>query len=131
MPYHFEYDSHDKVLMARFDGNVTLELIHDFYRAATALIAVTDLRGSMVDFSRVLAFEISADDMRELAMWPPADPVTARPRVVVAPADRVFGMARMFGIWGEGTRPSFHVVRTFREAFAILRVVSPKFLPRE
>ena len=77
------------------------------------------------------AFEITAEDMRKLAMWPPVDPVVARPKVVVAPADRVFGMPRMFGMWGEGTRPNFHVVRTFREAFAILRVVNPKFLPRE
>jgi hypothetical protein len=131
VPYHFEYDSTDKILMVRFDGSVAIELIQDFYRAATALIELTDMRGSVVDFSRVVAFEVSVDEIRELAMWPPADPVTARPRVVVAPMDRVFGLVRMFGIWGEGTRPNFHVVRTFREAYAILRVVNPRFFPRE
>jgi len=131
MPYHFEYDPTAKILAARIDGDVTIELIHEFYRTATGVVAVTDIRGSVVDFSKVLIFEVAAEDVRELATWAPVDPVIGRPRVCVAPMDRVYGLVRMFGIWGEATRPNFHVVRTFREAYAILQIVNPKFYLRE
>jgi len=131
MPYSFDYDPADKILAARVSGYVNRELIHEFYREATALIAVTDLRGSFVDLSKVVTFDVSADEIHELATFPPADPLQARPRVCIAPLDRVYGLVRMFGIWGEATRPNFHVVRTFREAYAILQLANPKFYPRE
>jgi hypothetical protein len=47
-------------------------------------------------------------------------PKIDRPRVVIAPTDYKFGIARIFEIEGEPTRPSLHVVRSVREAWAIL-----------
>jgi len=48
---------------------------------------------------------------------------------MVAPADDVFGLTRLFGIAGEATRPNYHVVRSEREAWAILGVQKPEFRP--
>jgi hypothetical protein len=39
----------------------------------------------------------------------------------------MFGMARMFELEGGETRPNLHVVRSEREAFAILGIIKPKF----
>jgi hypothetical protein len=50
-------------------------------------------------------------------------------RCVVTPSDKVFGLARMFELQGEGTRANLHVVRTMKEALAILGVQEPKFDP--
>jgi hypothetical protein len=52
-----------------------------------------------------------------------------RIRCVVAPSDKVFGLARMFELQGEGIRANLHVVRTMKEALAILGVQEPKFDP--
>ena len=129
MPYHFEYDSQNKILMAKFEGQVTDGLIKDYYQACTSQVAVTDLRGSLTDFSNAASFDVSAETIREIAALAPADPIASRPRVVVAPASHIFGFARMFGILGEATRPNFHVVRTLREAYALLGIASPQFKP--
>jgi hypothetical protein len=38
-------------------------------------------------------------------------------------------MARMFELQGQETRPNLHVIRTEKEAWAILGVSKPKFEP--
>lgn len=50
-------------------------------------------------------------------------------RVLVVPKAIIYGMARMFQILGEKTRPDLHVVRTMDEAYRLLRVESPEFGP--
>jgi hypothetical protein len=49
----------------------------------------------------------------------------------VAGSTAMFGLARMFEMEGEEARPNLHVVRTEREAFAILGIITPKFGPIE
>lgn len=129
MPYHFEYDSQSKILMAKFEGQVTEELIRDCYQAWKSLIAVTDLRGNLADLSNVASFEVSPEAIRVIAALAPVDPIASRPRVVVAPESHIFGFARMFEVFGEATRPNLHAVRTLREAYALLGITSPQFKP--
>jgi hypothetical protein len=52
-----------------------------------------------------------------------------RPRVIVAPEERVFELARMYQILAENTRPALTVVRTMHEAFAELDLQSPHSEP--
>ena len=52
---------------------------------------------------------------------------TRRPRIMVAPATVGFGLARMFQLMGERTRPLLKVVCTLDEALAALGVKSPRF----
>ena len=129
MPYHFEYDSQHKILMAKFEGQVTDGLVRDFYREFGSRMAATDLRGHFVDLSDTTSFDVSADTVRAIAALAPVDPIPSRPGVVVAPAADVFGFARMYQILGEATRPNLHVVRTLREAYALLAIASPQFKP--
>ena len=50
-------------------------------------------------------------------------------RVIVVPIDFIFGLARMFQMLGEKTRPDLHVVRTLDEAYRLLQIESPEFRP--
>lgn len=84
----------------------------------------------IVDFSTVTEFALSSNLLRQLANQEPCVPdATSRPRVIIAPQAHVFGLARMFQIMGETTRPLLNVVHTLDEAFAALGVQSPKFEP--
>lgn len=130
MPYSFYLDSDNGVVLARFTGRVTDEQFADFHRVgARRMLASLQFRGSIIDFSEVSSFEVAAETIRVIAWEPPIDPDPSRPRVIVAPEAFVFGLCRIFASHGEDTRPNLHVVRSFEHAYAILRVLQPKFEP--
>ena len=58
------------------------------------------------------------------------DPAS-RPRVIVAPTNLEFGLARMFQILGESARPLLSVVHTLDEALAALGIQFAHFEPLE
>jgi hypothetical protein len=122
MPYEFGFDQANRTLRARFMGEVGDEELLEFYDEATEVAAAADPLGSLVDFSDCARFEVTIDTVRRLAKAAPALPNPSRPRVIVAPTDRIYGMGRLFEIEGETTRPNIHVVRTLNEALAILGV---------
>lgn len=130
MAYFFYLDSNNGIVLARFTGRVTDEQFAEFHRVdARQTLAPLQFRGSIIDFSEVTSFEVSAETVRAVAWEPPIDPDPSRPRVIVAPQAFVFGLCRIFAAQGEDTRPNLHVVRSFEHAYAILRVVELKFEP--
>lgn len=129
MPYHFEFDSANKLMRCRLEGVLVDEELRTCYRDAGEIFASIDAQGGVFDLSGVTSFEVSSKLVHELAN---SLPILANPsstRIVIAPSPAAFGMARMFEIVGESTRPNFHVVRTSKEAFAILGVLEPQFKP--
>ena len=131
MPYHFEYDSANRILRIWFEGRVTDEILSEYYRVAPKYVALTDPVAGIVDFSAVTLFEVSPETIRELAKLPPMMPRPERPRFVIAPSAHIFGLARMFELHGQDTRPNLHVVRTAEEVWTMLGVKAPKFEPLE
>ena len=129
MPYHFEFDSANRVLRGQLVGKITDEVLREFYRDSEKYIALTNPRSTVADMSSVTSLEVSAQTIRELANLPPALADPSRGRCIIAPAAQTYGMARMFELQGQETRPNLHVVRTEREAWAILGVSKPKFEP--
>ena len=129
MPYHFEFDATNRILRGRLDGGVTDEALKEFYRLAAEYVAQTDARAATFDLSAATSFEVSPQTIRELAKSAPAMPDPSRPRCIVAPSPKIFGLARMFEIEGEVTRPNLHVVHTLEEVWAILGVQAPQFEP--
>jgi hypothetical protein len=127
MPYHFEFDSAQRILRCRLEGRVTDEELRQYYRDAAVCAARTDPLAGILDMSGVASLDVSPNTIRELAKLPPAMPNPDRPRVVIATSPPVFGVARMFELQGQDTRPNFHVVATEKEAFAILGVQDAKF----
>jgi hypothetical protein len=68
-------------------------------------VAKTRPRAGITDFASVTSLEVSPETIRDLASLPLAMPDPVQPRVIVAPAPDVFGLARMFQLEGEQTRP--------------------------
>jgi len=130
MPFRFEFDAQNKILLSRFEGRLTDESTLEFYAAAWKHAAATSARAGIVDVSAVTEFAVSSEILRQLAgQKPPLSNTMERPRVIVAPQTVAFGLFRMFQISGEHTRPLLRVVRTMDEAFAALGVQSPHFEP--
>jgi hypothetical protein len=122
MAFVFDFDPVHQILRSTFSGHVSDEELVNHQRAALLLVTSLDPRFAIVDLSAAEPIDVTPDGVRALAKLPPAMPKIDRPRVVIAPADLTFGMARIFEVEGEATRPSLHVVRSVREAWAILGV---------
>lgn len=123
MPYHFEFDSTHRILRCQMDGRVTDEELRAYYRDAERCATETDPLSGILDLSGVTLFEVSPELVRDLAKLPPAMLDPTRPRVLIATSAAVFGLARMFELQGQQSRPNLHVVHSEKEALAILRVV--------
>ena len=120
MGFVFDFEPTHQILRSTFSGNVSDEDLLNHQRVGLLLVSSLDPRFAIIDLSAADPFEVTSDGMRKLAKLPPAMPQMDRPRVIIAPTDHTFGMARIFEIEGEATRPNLHVVRSAKEAFAIL-----------
>jgi hypothetical protein len=86
----------------------------------------------IVDFSAVTAFALSIELIRQLGEREPCMPDPAsRFRVIAAPTNLEFGLARMFQILEESARPLLRVVHTLDEALAALGIPFAQFEPLE
>jgi hypothetical protein len=129
MPYHFEFDPVNRILRGRFEGRITDELLKEFYGLAGGFFERSGARAAITDFSAVTALDVSPQTIRDLASLPPVILDQELPRFIVAASPGIFGMARMFELAGQDTRPNLHVVRTMKEVCVILGIVDPKFEP--
>jgi hypothetical protein len=111
------------------DGRVTDDELRAYYRDAERCATETDPLAGILDLSGVTLFEVSPELVRELAKLPPVMLDPTRPRVLIATSAAVFGLARMFELQGQHSRPNLHVVHSEKEALAILRVVQTSFEP--
>jgi hypothetical protein len=122
MAFVFDFDPAHRVLRSTFSGKVSDEDLLNHQRVGALLVSSLGPRFAIIDLSAADPFEATVDGMRALAKLPPAMPQRERPRVIIAPSDHAFGMARIFEIEGEATRPNLHVVRSVKEAWAIFGV---------
>jgi hypothetical protein len=127
MPYHFDFDLSNQVIRCRLDGHITDEILREGYKNASKYGALNPTFVGILDTSAVTIIDISPQTLRELAMQPPAFPDPEIPRIIIAGSPEVFRLARMFELHGSETRPKLHVVRTQREAFAILGIRDARF----
>jgi hypothetical protein len=127
MPHKFDFDLDNKIIRCRIEGIVTDETLRKYYSACSKYGALNPTYAGLFDMSAVTFFAVSTQTIRELATLPPAIPDPDVLRVIVAGSSQMFGLARMFDLQGSETRPNLHVVRTEKEALAILGVSEPKF----
>jgi hypothetical protein len=123
-----DFDAKNNVLRGTLEGPMTGADLLDLYAAATKYMASHPPSRGILDFSRVTEFEVSNEAIRQVAAAAPAFPVTHM-RVLVIPQTFIYGLARMFQILTEDTRPELYVVRTMDEAYGLLQVESPDFRP--
>jgi len=107
---------------------MTGAILLEYYAAATKYMATHPPCRGILDFSQVTEFEVSSTAIRQVAAAAPAFPAGYM-RVLVVPKDFIYGLARMFQILTEDTRPELQVVRTLEEAYRLLQVESPEFRP--
>ena len=123
-----DFDAQNNILRGTVDGRMTGAILLEFYaRTAEYMASHPPCRG-ILDFSAVTDFELSADAIRQVAAAAPAFP-SGYMRILVIPQVFIYGMARMFQILTEKTRPELQVVRTLDDAYLLLQVKSPKFSP--
>jgi hypothetical protein len=129
MPYTFDFDPTNGILRCRLNGRVTDTVLKDFFRIGSGYAISVHPSAGVVDLSGVTSFEVSSETIQELAQSTPVPQNPNLRRVVIASSRQIYGMMRMFEIQGEEMRPDLHVVRTEREAWAILAVRKPRFEP--
>jgi hypothetical protein len=82
--FRFEFDSANRILLARFEGRLTDELLQEFYRAAGKYWTATNPRAGIADYSSVTEVAASAEVIRQLANQNPTADVDGCPRLIVA-----------------------------------------------
>jgi len=128
MGFVLDFDAKNNILRVRLEGRATDATVSDVYVTVVGYTASHPPCRAIVDVSGVTAFEVSSSAIRRLVEAAPAFPIESM-RIYVAPQAHVFGMARMFQILGENTRPNLHIVHTMDEAYRLLQVESPEFDP--
>jgi hypothetical protein len=123
-----DFDAKNNILRGSIEGRMTGAILLEFYAGAANYMATHRPGRGILDFTGVSEFEVSSQAIRELAAAPPAFP-DGHMRILVIPKDYIYGLARMFQILGEKTRPDLQVVRTMDEAYRLLQVESPEFHP--
>src|ERR1039458_98949 len=129
MAFRFEFDQVHRILLVRFEGRVTEELIAECHRATPKYSTTTGARACILDFSSATELALSADFLHALALEPVLPAGLLRHCFIIAPTAYEFGLARMFQIEGEHTRPLLEVLHAMNEALAALGVQSPHFEP--
>jgi len=132
MAFRFEFDPVNRILLARFEGQLTNESAEEYHEALGKNWRATDARAGIWDLSGVADFAVASDFLRNLARRKPITPgLIDHPRYIVVPETAGYGLMRMFQIAGESSRPGLHVVRTVDEALTALGAESAHFNPLE
>ncbi len=122
----FEFDEADNVLRVTLSGEMTDDSVMELSSKGVPVAASFPASSSIVDLSGITRFDVSTRTINLLAK---TDAVYFTKRVFVAPRDVVYGTTRMFQVLSERTRKNVHVVRTMDEAYKLLGLDSPKFVP--
>ena len=126
MPGHFEFDSIHKILLVVVEGDIEdAEVLLAKDRIANQVKRLQPSAG-ITDLSAVRRFNVSSEAMRTAARQPSPYPDSIS-TFIVAPADLVFGLARMYELIGSSARANLKVVHTRQEALDDLGVREPRF----
>lgn len=111
-------DAEKQILLIHFEGVVTDESLLDGYRRVRKYFIEHGHCGNISDFTGVTSFEVTARAIRSLASNTPLVPESFV-RILVAPKDEVYGMARMFEMAGSMMGNRVDIVRSLGEAYQL------------
>src|ERR1700719_4032781 len=97
MGFVMEFNTVNKIMRATLDGHVTDAILFETYATVAKYVASHGPCRAILDLSEVTKFDVSGNAIRELTRSVPAIPAGPM-RIVVAPVDSMYGMARMFQI---------------------------------
>ena len=121
-----EFDINSRTLRVTLIGEFKDDNAVELYASVRRFLSSADVRGGILDLSSVTKLSVSTAVVVRLSKNPPlfASPLV---RVIVAPQDIVYGMARMFQISRSEIHGGLHVVHTLVEAYGILGLQNPAF----
>jgi hypothetical protein len=128
MPFEMLFDSNRKVLLVKFGRALTRQALEAMVQAAREFAAVHGNCDGIVDFSAVEKLDIDVAYLRAYGGSPRV--MTGARRILVAPNDEMFGVARLYGLHqstSQGDEPM--VVRDLQEAYDLLDLKDPDFQP--
>ena len=121
-----EFDTASKILRVTVTGELTDVGGEELYSSVQKFIATEEVHGGILDLSLVTKLDISAPAVVRLSKHPPLFE-GSQVRVIVAPQDLTYGMARMFQISRSEIHGGLHVVHTLSEAYELLGLTNPEF----
>jgi hypothetical protein len=126
MEFRFEFAEAENILRLALSGEMTDQAVMDLWTVGLPVAQSYSSSRLIVDTAAVTRFSVSPRAVNTLAKRHSPDLPT---RVIVAPSDLLYGTSRMFQTLTESTRKNVHIVRTLAEAYKVLGVESPKFVP--
>jgi hypothetical protein len=130
MPFEMFFDRNHKVLLVRFGRALTRQALESMVQAAREFVAVHGNCDGIVDFSAVEKLDLDVAYLRAYGGSPRV--MAGARRILVAPDDEVFGVARLYGLHqsnSQGEEPM--VVRDLQAAYDLLGLEDLDFQPFE
>jgi hypothetical protein len=124
------FDSKHRVLLVRFGRTLTRPALEALVQATREFVAAHGQCSGIVDFSAVEQVDVDIGYLRAYGASPRV--MTGAKRIIVAPNDEVFGVARLYGLHqssSHGEEPL--VVRDLQAACDLLGLEDPDFQPLE
>ena len=126
MEFRFESAEADNILRLTLSGEMTDQSVLELWTVGLPIAESHSSCRLIVDTAAVTRFSVTPRAVNTLAKRHSPDLPT---RVIVAPSDLLYGTSRMFQTLTESTRKNVHIVRTMQEAYKVLGVESPQFVP--
>jgi hypothetical protein len=119
VPVIISIDHEQRLAKRTYSGVVTSHDLLDSIREYRSTPGFDPSYDELMDFRAAEKIEAPVEDIRQCAITPvPFSNDTKR--VILAPQELIFGLARMYQILGEDIHPNISVVRTLEEANRIL-----------
>ena len=119
MGTEFTVIASQKLVVLTFDGPTAVAELESF---GSLILSHPDFDPSfsqIIDCTRLTGLNFTPDTIRELTRSEKTFSPTSM-RVIIAPQDHVYGLARMAQAFAEQTLPNLVVVRTMEEALEVL-----------
>ena len=121
MHYQIDLDpTHSVIRLTVTAETVTLELAEDIYRHLSEVGSSGGPYAAIYDLSAAKHTTISTDTVRGFARRRPSIPMGRKQVVVVGKEPHIYGLARLFEIWGDCNGEQFEVVHSLEEAYDIV-----------
>ena len=120
MPVRVSVDRDRRLAKRTYSGVVTSHDLLDSIHRYQHIPGFEPSFNELMDFREVENIDAPVDDIRYCATLP-APFLAETKRIIIAPKEIVYGLARMYQILGEDIHPNLHVVRTMEEADRILQ----------
>jgi predicted phosphodiesterase len=128
MSFALFFDSKYRVLLVKFGRALTRQALEAMVQAAREFAAVHGNCDGIVDFSAVEKLDVDVSYLRAYGGSPRV--MAGARRVLVAPDDEMFGIARLYGLHqstSQGEEPM--IVRSLQAAYDLLDLKDPDFQP--